>query len=203
MPATINSPKIGLNDYLFAVYKWIENSGEKNVLRNINIAKRSYQLIKQHIYRFLIENFESNLSVKLGGQNKTVQIDETAICHCSLVDCPSRLDDDTPGLTWLVGIIESDSRRIKFEIVDNRSLPVMMSLLERHVLPFTTVISDVHRSYPRAVANINGAHIIVNHSVGFKNAEGFHTNNIENLWSLLKYKIKKRRGVLKSNLVFS
>ena len=38
-------------------------------------------------------------------------------------------------------------------------------------------------------------HIVVNHSAGFRNAEGFHTNNVENLWSIFKYEVERRRGI--------
>jgi hypothetical protein len=30
--------------------------------------------------------------------------------------------------------------------------------------------------------------------------EGFHTNNIENLWSIIKYEIKRRKGIPKSSI---
>jgi hypothetical protein len=64
------------------------------------------------------------------------------------------------------------------------------------------VHTDRHLSYPSAVRAINGVHIIVNHSSGFTNSEGFHKNEIENLWSLLKFEIGKRKGVNRSFFVF-
>jgi hypothetical protein len=41
------------------------------------------------------------------------------------------------------------------------------------------VKTDGHRSYPYAVAGINGNYIVVNHEIGFKNADGYHTNLIK------------------------
>jgi ISXO2-like transposase domain len=129
-----------------------------------------------------------------------IQVDETVICHGYLVDSPSNLDDDAPGVTWLVEIIEQGTGSIRLEIVPNRRSETIKDLFSRHIGPGSTIITDGHRSYPSAVAYIQSHHIIVNNnSDGFKNIEGFHTNNIENLWSLLKYEAKRRRGVLKSN----
>jgi hypothetical protein len=35
---------------------------------------------------------------------------------------PYKISDDMPGVTWLVGLIESKSRGIKLVIVENRSV---------------------------------------------------------------------------------
>jgi ISXO2-like transposase domain len=195
----ISSPKVEIFTYLLAIYKWIENVFEKDVLRNLQISKSSYQGIKQHIYAFIKREISSANSGLLGDK-LMVQVDETVICHGSLLDTPSNLDDDAPGVTWLVGIIEQGSRDIRLEIVPNRKAKTMSALFERHIAPGTVVVTDGYRSYPSAVAHIQGRHIMVNHSDGFKNIDGFHTNNVENLWSLLKYEIKRRRGILKSNI---
>jgi hypothetical protein len=39
----IASPKIEISTYLLAVYKWIENIFEKDILRNLKISKAAYQ----------------------------------------------------------------------------------------------------------------------------------------------------------------
>ena len=68
---------------------------------------------------------------KLGGLNIQVQVDETAICHGFLENCPSRLEDNFPGITWLVGFIEQGSNEIYYEIVEDRSTSTFCSLLKR------------------------------------------------------------------------
>lgn len=189
----IDTPTIKMCTYFRTIFKWIDNSTEKNVLTNTCISKLSYQKIKQNIYLFIDDIYSSISDIKLGSSNLSVQIDETAICHGNLPDCPSNLNDDFPGITWLVAIIEQSSGRFKFEIVSDRTLNTFKNLLERHINPGTLVITDGHASYPGAVQYISGIHKVVNHSIGFKNEEGFHTNNIENLWSLIKYEIGKRK----------
>ncbi|KCZ77799.1 hypothetical protein H311_01184, partial [Anncaliia algerae PRA109] len=48
----ISEPRISISTYLLAVYKWIENVIEKDVLRNLNISKGAYQKIKSHLNNF-------------------------------------------------------------------------------------------------------------------------------------------------------
>ena len=190
--------RVSICDIFLLIYKWLENGNEKDTIRNVNRSKGLYQSIKCLLNQYASELYISNL--KLGGPGIKVQVDGTVICHGRLEDCPSRLEDDFPGITWLVGFIEENSKKIKYEIVPDRKLDTFKLLFERSLNPGTIVISDGHMSYPGAIAHINRTHKIVNHNIVFKNVEGFHTNNIENLWSLMKYEIKKRKVVLKSNI---
>ncbi len=75
-----------------------------------------------------------------------------------------------------------------------------MSLFSRYIEKETLIITDGHFSNLEAVHSNGCYHQIVNHSRNLKTIDGFHTNNIENLWSLLKYERTKRRGILKSSL---
>jgi transposase-like protein len=43
-------------------------------------------------------------------------------------------------------------------------------------------------------------HIVVNHSEGFTNAQGEHTNNIENFWSCMKSEVYKQHGVQREKI---
>ena len=90
----ICSPKLSLNVYFYAIYKWIENTSEKNVLINLNINKRTYQKIKYNISLFLNYFWCVVNTQKLGGEEKTVQIDETAIYHGSINESPSNINDE-------------------------------------------------------------------------------------------------------------
>lgn len=195
----LSNPKIDLNVYFKCIYKWLENMAERDVLRNCQISKKAYQNIKKHLYEYSLQKIENNKCL-LGGTGKYVQVDETAIAHGKLPNYPSALSDETSGITWLVGIIEEDSKTFYYEIVENRKQETMQALFKRYIKEETIIVTDGHLSYPGAVRANNCYHQVVNHSRGFKNINGFHTNNIENLWSILKYEINKRRGVKKSAL---
>lgn len=193
-------PKIKINDHLFAIYKWIENSYEKDVCRNASISKRTFQKIKQNLNLFINSTYNERRLEMIGGRGVRVQVDETVISHGEIPSNPSTLDDDFPGITWLVGMIEENSNNIKLFIVPDRTAETFKRIFENNIRRETTIITDGHASYPSAVHHVSGIHKVVCHSKGFKNFEGFHTNNIENLWGLLKYEIKKRRGIVSSSL---
>lgn len=77
-----------------------------------------------------------------------VQVDKTVICHGNVDSFPSQLVDNFPGITWLVGFIDENIRKIKYKIVADRSEETFKNLFERIVIPGTTVITDGHASYP-------------------------------------------------------
>lgn len=192
----ISSPKLQLKDYFYSIYKFLELNFEKDVIRNANISKLTFQKIKSNINNFIHNEFLISQQIKLGGEGVSIQIDETVISHGVLIENPSNMEDESSGIIWLVGIIEQESKRIKLFIVENRRSDTFLQIFQENLHQGTVIISDGYSSYPNAVRRFGSRHIVVNHSRGFKNFEGFTTNNIENLWQLLKYEVKRRRGVL-------
>jgi hypothetical protein len=196
----MSSPKIRLKDYLTAVYCFIMNMHNYQAIDIADIDEATYITIKKIIYPMLEFDLELNHEL-LGTPTNPVQVDETAICRGRIIENPSSTYDDTPNVTWLVGIIEEGTNRLVMKIVPNRSSEVMKELFRRHINQGTVIKTDGHKSYPSAVEEINGIHVIVNHSQGFINEEGHHTNLIENTWSHLKTEIQARRGISRSNMM--
>ena len=58
-------------------------------------------------------------------------------------------------------------------------------MFDERVVPGFIIVIDGYPSYPRAVTEFESCHGVVNHSVGFVNAQGAHTNQIEKPWSNL------------------
>ena len=75
-------------------------------------------------------------------------------------------------------------------------------MFDEHVVPGFIIVIDGYPSYPRAVTEFESCHGVVNHSVGFVNAQGAHTNKIETLWSHLKHAYRKRGGINKRRIDF-
>ena len=67
---------MSIKDILYFIYKWIENSFENDICRNLQRSKNSY---KKLIYEFIESNKEQD--EKLGGEFIKIQVDETAICR--------------------------------------------------------------------------------------------------------------------------
>lgn len=193
----LSSPKIAIHDYLYLIYKWLENGFEADTLRNSKISKRSYQEVKKKLINWCSTKIRTD--GLLGTNGKRVQVDETAVSHGKLPKSPSNLPDDFPGVSWLLGIIEEETNEIRLICLVDRKAETFSEIFKENISFGATIITDGHRSYPLAVDAVNGTHIVVNHSKGFKNEEGFHTNNIENVWSIFKYEISKRRGIKRTN----
>jgi hypothetical protein len=62
-------------------------------------------------------------------------------------------------------------------------------------MPGTVLVTDGYPSYVSAVRDFGSQHIVVNHSLGFKNEYGYTTNKIENVWSHFKTMYRTRNGL--------
>ncbi|EEQ81727.1 hypothetical protein NCER_101727 [Vairimorpha ceranae BRL01] len=120
--------------------------------------------------------------VKIGGEGIGVQFDETAICNGELIPNPSSTIDNKPNIQWLVGgVEEGNCKNFVLKLVPNRKVPTILDMFKEHVAPGSIIVTDGYPSYPRTVIEFGSCHEAVNHSVGFVNAQGAHTNQIENL----------------------
>ncbi len=113
------------------MYKWCENVPEKNVLRNCSLGKRTYQTIKNNIYCFIRDRECNLINRKLGGKGLKVQVDETVISHGELPNCPSVIEDNFPGIQWLVGMIEEGTRDFFYAIVPDSTQETFTSLFRQ------------------------------------------------------------------------
>ena len=75
-------------------------------------------------------------------------------------------------------------------------------MFDEHVVPESIIVTDGYPSYPGAVAKFKSFHEVVNHSVGFVNAQGAHMDQIENPWSHLKHAYRKRGSINKGRINF-
>jgi hypothetical protein len=86
------------------------------------------------------------------------------------------------------------------EVLPNRTVATFTNFFQRNVLPGSIIKSDGYPSYHRLIKNAGCIIRIVNHSEGFTNSQGEHTNTIENIWPHFKTELKTRRGVMFSNM---
>lgn len=131
-------------------------------------------------------------SMKIGGNGKTVEIDESKFCKRKY-----HKGHHIEG-QWVFGGVERGDRSKMFMVaVEDRSKETLIPIILQWVLPGTTVISDFWKSYD-VLPEHDYFHLKVNHSLHFKDPDtGAHTNHIECEWrhaknSLPKYGIKKK-----------
>jgi len=74
------------------------------------------------------------------------------------------------------------------KIVNNKTKKILLRVIKKSILPFTKIHTDGLKSYSDIdkIPNRFYTHVMINHSIGFTNTEGEHTNNIESLWGKLK-----------------
>ena len=141
--------------------------------------------------------------VKIGGEGIRVQFDEAAICNGELNPNPSSTLDNKLNVQWLVGSVEEvNCRNFVLKLVSNRKVSTILDMFFEHVVPGSIIVNDGYPSYPGAVAKFGSFHEVINHTVGFVNAQGAHTNQIGSLWSHLKHAYRKRGGINKGRMNF-
>ena len=113
-----------------------------------------------------------NKREKIGGKGKMVQIDESKV-------------GKRKYHRGHYGGIEQDSRKCFIETVEDRSQKTLIPLVQKWILPGTSIISDCWKGYIN-LEKYGYKHKTVNHSKEFVNEEGDNTNKIEGHWRQLK-----------------
>lgn len=151
---------------------------------DINASKvKSYfalPLSSKTIYN-IYEKFQSwcvyiakNHMQPIGGDGRVVSIDETFF-----------------GNYIVFGGIENDNKDFFIVIVKNRTKKVLERKIRKYIKANSIIHSDCLKSY-NGIENMKEcgyAHIRINHSKGFTDEHGNHTNHIEAFWSKLKKKV--------------
>ncbi|CAO4360468.1 unnamed protein product [Caenorhabditis nigoni] len=134
----------------------------------------------------------------IGGEGKVVELDETAI-HVKKYNRGAQVSPTV----WILGGCERGTRNVFATIVENRSARTMVPIIRRNVLPESTLVTDMWKSY-NSLGNYFKRHESLNHSVEFakRAADGFHihTNTVEGSWTRLKAPLKRGHGTSDEHL---
>jgi transposase-like protein len=119
-------------------------------------------------------------SEKIGGPNKTVEIDESKFGK-------RKYGRGRPVRgQWVFGGVEHESGRTFLVPVPDRTADTLMAVIDAWIEPGTTVISDRWAAYSD-IDTLGYTHLTVNHSVAFVDPNtGAHTNTIEGTWRHVK-----------------
>ena len=102
-------------------------------------------------------------------------------------------------LHWVIGGIQrGDHTKCFMTVVPDRSANTLIPIINRYILPHTTICTDGWRSYNDIVrqGGQNYEHLVVNHCYNFidpQNNEA-HTQNVESMWSRVKAKYRRMKG---------
>ena len=141
-------------------------------IKSIKTAVDWASFCREVLIADFIDNFEP-----LGREGRTVEIDESKFGK------RKHWRGHRVGV-WVFGALERETGRIFMQPVEKRDAQTLIPLLEKWVLPKTTVISDCWKAYSNLQ---NFSHLKVNHSIDFVDeSTGAHTNAIESSWRHVK-----------------
>ncbi|XP_065214072.1 uncharacterized protein LOC135841166 [Planococcus citri] len=145
-----------------------------------------------------------NSGFQLGGPGKVVEIDEALFVKRKYnrgrlpKTWMSVDDEDAADLRWIFGIYDRTLKIGVLEFVEKRDTATLLPLIQKYVMPGTTIMSDQWRAYSAIQSTGDYVHLTVNHSTNFVDPNtGAYTQNIEAFWSRGK-KFLRKNDVLKS-----
>uniref|UniRef100_A0A8D8QFD7 ISXO2-like transposase domain-containing protein n=1 Tax=Cacopsylla melanoneura TaxID=428564 RepID=A0A8D8QFD7_9HEMI len=158
----------------------------KNILHDVTLNTIA------HYFRYFrgICSFKlmSRPPMELGGEGHVVQIDESLIAKAKYGrghPVPQR---------WVFGMIDTTSRRGMIQFVEERNADTLIALIQKHVIPGSTIRLYSWRPYSR-LKDLGYEHYI-NHSV----EDGTCTYHVESYWAKLK-KYCRKVDVLQSDII--
>ncbi len=155
--------------------------------RDLGLTQKSAWFMLQRL-RLALQ--EKSL-VKLGGEGKTVEVDETFIggksrnMHKAV---RARKITGTGGKdkTVVVGFLERGGK-VRTSVPGNRRKHTLHKEVKQNVSAGSILFTDELPSYNDLAGEF--AHKVINHAVAYVDGN-VHTNNLENYWSLLKRGVK-------------
>ncbi|KCZ81122.1 hypothetical protein H312_01414 [Anncaliia algerae PRA339] len=187
------SNAISLKSHFYFIIYFIKDLCQETISEFLGI---SISTVSRYFLKLqkLIHDFTSNNPIKIGGSGKIVQIDECFFGKRKYNR--GRLANEQ----IVLGGIDVESKNFFITIIPNRKKETIGYNIEKYVNEKSIIHTDKHTSYIYYFAENSNKyyHDWVNHSENFVDPETYvHTQNIENLWLLLK-KFKRRKGYSKS-----
>jgi transposase-like protein len=166
---------------------WILNVCLKDIASRLAISLNTASSLAKTLRAKITKYIQSHDHGAIGGEGKTVEIDETVITKRKYQKGRKIKE------TWLFGGIERGSGKFFIVQVKNRGKSELLTAIKQHILPGTAIFSDEWASY-KCLAKHGYLHSTVCHKREFvaKSDPSVHTQNVENLWMRLKRVLKAK-----------
>lgn len=168
-------------------YLWLNNA-EVVSMATMAGCSRDAAVAYCKLFRQLVAEAVDVESTVIGGEGIEVEIDETKLGKRKY-----HRGHRVEGI-WVVGGVERTLERKIFIVpVENRNSETLQAIINTHVNPGSTIITDLWKGYNSISEYNEYEHLTVNHSKNFKDpVTGAHSNTIEGTWNGLKMRIKPR-----------
>ena len=181
--------KLNLCDSMLFIHLWSKGYTEQLICDDFSFSKATAVDWSRFCRDLCVYHFESSDAL-IGGQGTIVEIDETVIVK--------RKYDRGRMLTegWLFGGIERRSDGVFncfMRVVYNRCEAHLTHLIQQHVAPGTTIMTDGWAAYAN-LGTMGYSHQVVIHDENFvlPTDRNVHTQTIEATWCSLKRFIRAR-----------
>lgn len=178
--------KIPFKTWFIAIYECTSNKKGKSshqLARDLGVTQKTAWFILHRIREML----QDKEPILLRG---TVSVDESYVGGATGNKHRRKIQRDESGKTIDVksvvfGAVEKQGKAV-LRVVDSATKAQILPVLEKHIEKGSFMVSDESHIYSNLSRTHQYSHASVNHSQGEYVRDGFHTNNIENVFSLLK-----------------
>lgn len=155
--------------------------------RAVGITQKSAWFLMHRIRKAM---HSGSFEVKLGGEGKEVEVDETFIggkarnMHKSvkarrITGQGHNVDDKV--IVW--GVLDRDKRHIRTQVIPDRKRNTLHPIVKENVAAGSSLYSDELWGYTGLENDYD--HQVIDHAIEYVNGR-VHTNGMENFWSLFK-----------------
>jgi len=176
--------KLSIEDILSVAFCWSAKLPVKSASAMTEVCQNSVSQWYQFLREKCSETLISNPNYTFGGPGVVVQIDESLIARRKYN--VGRVVEPQ----WVFGIYDTNTKLGHIELVEDRSAATLIPLIQKYVLPGSTIHSDQWPAY-NSLNQLGYNHLTVNHSQNFVDPNtGTCTNAIEAYWSRVKKNVR-------------
>lgn len=178
------------------IFEWCNETPIYQIKKELKISKPT--IIRWFfLFRRICTNVVKDWRIcKIGNSNSIVEVDECQIGRRKYNRGREKEE------IWVVGgIVRKSNPRICFlEIVQNRSMETLTDVICRNVNFESIIMTDEWKGYNN-ITKKKYTHLKINHSKHFVDPENplIHTQNIENMWKILRKTLSKKTNYSRLN----
>ncbi len=189
-----SSSRLPLTILLFILYLFCVGSSIGQTLKHLKSKITKKSLIDWFSFLRDICKYINDEMSKFKG---IIEVDETYFHGLKKNDRGSGGIKAKAKRPVVFGLFERFTKLIKLFYVPSTKSKTLLPIITNNVEKGATVNSDGAKMYNK-LTSLGYTHNVVYHNLNFVAQDGTHTNNIENVWSMLKIDNRNRHGAIKS-----